>query len=181
MDGWRQALTSAIEGIPQDVTPKAIRQVFNAGIKARQPAKPAERGYEIPILLNTPAFVAAWGDYEQHRREKGKKLTPLAARNQLKALDAMGEARAIAAIHHSIGNGWTGIFEPKMLQVNEAAAKPMPLFKQIEIIKGNLGCHPCNPRSIFYDPDAYYLKGDYTDLKAKLAALEQEQRKQVLG
>ena len=26
---------------------------------------------------------------------------------------AMGEARAIAAINHSIANGWQGIFEPK--------------------------------------------------------------------
>jgi hypothetical protein len=55
----------------------------------------------------------AWGEWAQHRREIKKKLTPLATRRQLAALEDMGEAKAIAAIQHSIANGWQGIFEPQ--------------------------------------------------------------------
>jgi hypothetical protein len=67
----------------------------------------------MPGTLNNPAFRAAWADWEQHRRELKKKLTPLAAKRLLSKLESWGEARAIAAIAYSIERGWTGIFEPK--------------------------------------------------------------------
>jgi Helix-turn-helix domain len=68
---------------------------------------------EIPRSLRTENFLKAWGEWQQHRREIRKKLTPLAARRQLARLEAMGSTRAVAAIEHSIQNGWTGIFESK--------------------------------------------------------------------
>ena len=67
----------------------------------------------LPLALDTPEFHAAWSDWCQHRREIRKKLTKLAVTKQLKALEAMGGKRAIAAIEHSIAKGWTGIFEPE--------------------------------------------------------------------
>ena len=67
----------------------------------------------MPASLRTENFLKAWVEWQQHRREIRKKLTPLAAHRQLAQLEAMGEARAIAAIEHSIQNGWTGIFESK--------------------------------------------------------------------
>jgi hypothetical protein len=67
----------------------------------------------IPENLQTDAFKSAWSEWQQHRREKRNKLTPSAAAKQLKKLSEIGEQRAISAIHHSITNGWTGLFEPK--------------------------------------------------------------------
>lgn len=57
-------------------------------------------------------FAQAWGRWEQHRRETGKKLTPTSVKLQFKKLAAIGEARAVRAIDHSIANGYQGIFEP---------------------------------------------------------------------
>lgn len=49
------------------------------------------------------------------------KLTPLAVKKQFKKLAAIGEARSIAAIEHSIANGYQGIYEPN--QPGRAAGK----------------------------------------------------------
>jgi hypothetical protein len=66
----------------------------------------------VPDALNVPEFLSAWNDYQQHRREKRSALTPTAARQALNDLAKMGPGRAVKAIRHSIGKGWTGIFEP---------------------------------------------------------------------
>jgi hypothetical protein len=65
----------------------------------------------IPTVLDTPAFRVAWDEWIQHRKEKGKPLTPSTASKQLKEVSALGEVRAIAAIDYSILKGWLGIFE----------------------------------------------------------------------
>jgi hypothetical protein len=75
-------------------------------VKAAPPEMPA-----VPTELSTPAFAAAWAEWEQHRRAKGGKLTPLAATKQLGFLAGLGPARAVAAIEHSIRQNYTGIFE----------------------------------------------------------------------
>ena len=69
-------------------------------------------GSIVPLLLDTPEFRQAWADWLQHRKEKRKPVTPLSAKQSLTELEAMGPDRATAAIRHSIGKGWTGIFEP---------------------------------------------------------------------
>lgn len=65
-----------------------------------------------PMPFPSQAFADAWGRWEQHRRESKKALTPTSVRQQFKKLAAMGEARAIAAIEHSLANSYQGIFEP---------------------------------------------------------------------
>jgi hypothetical protein len=67
---------------------------------------------EFPESLDTTAFLDAWRLWTKHRAEKKSKLTPTATKRQLAKLAAMGEARAIAAIKHSVENGYTGVFEP---------------------------------------------------------------------
>lgn len=66
----------------------------------------------LPESLQVPEFEEAWREWAQHRKERRKPLTPTSARLQLRALADMGPARAVAAIRHSIANGYQGIFEP---------------------------------------------------------------------
>lgn len=54
----------------------------------------------------------AWGDWVRHRKEKKRSLTPTTTKRQITKLEAMGYDRGIAAIEHSISNGYTGLFEP---------------------------------------------------------------------
>ncbi|MBX3380916.1 MAG: hypothetical protein KF805_12560 [Phycisphaeraceae bacterium] len=86
--------------------------------KTEEPPNPPRGGgtracnVAIPDCLQTEPFLAAWDEWGQHRREKRARLTTAAAKRQLAKFAEWGEARAIAAIHHSVQNGWTGIFEP---------------------------------------------------------------------
>jgi len=67
----------------------------------------------IPEGLDTEQFRAAWGEWEQHKSECRNKLTPTAAKRLLAKLGDMGHDRAVAAIMHSIAQGWKGVYEPK--------------------------------------------------------------------
>jgi len=90
--------------------------------------------YSIPDFLKKP-----WAEWEQHRQEKKKPLTPLAKKKQLAALVEMGEARAVAAINHSIANGYQGIFEPRPEGRNRFEKPKLTkelLERQMEAIRG---------------------------------------------
>lgn len=67
--------------------------------------------FEIPLLLNTERFREAWELWQRHRTEKRQRLTPTSAKLQLDELAGWGEARAIAAIKHSVAKGWLSINE----------------------------------------------------------------------
>jgi hypothetical protein len=67
----------------------------------------------LPLPFHSADFKLFWSNWEQHRKEKKAKLTPTARNQQLEKLKDMGEHRAIAALKHSLANGWTGIFEPE--------------------------------------------------------------------
>jgi hypothetical protein len=69
--------------------------------------------FEFPEKLNTDTFKAVWGEYVTHRKEISKPITPTSAKKTMSQLDKMGHDAAIAAIEHSIANGWQGIFPPK--------------------------------------------------------------------
>ena len=69
---------------------------------------------EVPVELQTAGFLAAWANWETHRKEKRQKMTPLASKMQLNKLKDIGEKRAIAAINFSIASGWTGIYEERV-------------------------------------------------------------------
>jgi len=86
------------------------------------PLKKSQGGKKQPMAFSLPfsseAFRDAWNDWQTHRKEKKKPITPLSANIQLKELQAWGEERAISAIGHSIAKGWTGIFEPSGQALN---------------------------------------------------------------
>lgn len=77
--------------------------------------KNRDTSYEVstplPPILDTPQFRSAWTEWESHRKHKRSALTPEAVRRQLKKLEAIGHDRAIAAIEHSIAQGYQGIYE----------------------------------------------------------------------
>jgi len=91
-----------------DVTPR----LENRREENKKPPKPPSEAVNIlPSSLDTEAFRAAWAQWQQHRREKRQPLTPTAVKQQLKKLEGWGHDRAVAAIAHSVAQGYTGLFE----------------------------------------------------------------------
>lgn len=102
-------------------------------------SKEVKAAAEIPEALRTPEFMAAWSAWEQHRVERKSKLTKTSRGMQLKALEAMGVSRSIAALNHSITNSYQGIFEPKQLGTFKAAPKTACKPHDLEAKDFNLG------------------------------------------
>ncbi|MCX6879476.1 MAG: helix-turn-helix domain-containing protein [Verrucomicrobia bacterium] len=90
---------------------------------------------EISLVMPFPSevFAEVWREWEQHRIEIKHKITPTSAKGQFKKLLAMGEARSITAIQHSIANGWRGIFEPP---ANGSHPQPQPAPDGSAVIGG---------------------------------------------
>jgi hypothetical protein len=89
-----------------DWRPRSIRNI------RKEPPTPLKGGLAVfPDNLQTPEFQKLWEDYEAHRRAKRAKLTNVARREALAKLSRWGPSRAIAALKHSLSQGWTGIFE----------------------------------------------------------------------
>ena len=89
---------------------------------------------DLPDVLNNDAFLAAWADWVRHRSEIRKPLKPTTIRQQLKKLAAMGTLRAVAAIEHSIANGYQGLFEPKTPPGVPKPPEPPPIHIPDELI-----------------------------------------------
>lgn len=78
--------------------------------------------YSIPLELQGEDFRKAWNEWYDYRKQaKLKTYTQIGADKQLKDLAVLGTSRAVAAINHSIANGYQGIFEPKSNGVKPAA------------------------------------------------------------
>jgi hypothetical protein len=78
----------------------------------------------IPERIDTPEFRAAWNRWQEHIRQKGQRPSQLTLTDQLIEANQLGATRAIAAIAHSIKNGWTGIFEAKENHKQQARKLP---------------------------------------------------------
>lgn len=86
--------------------------------KRREEKSSCPKGQETPlppwpIELDSESFRQAWADWLRHRVEIRKPVKPTSQAAKLRELAAWGADRAEAAIRHSIGNGWQGIFEAK--------------------------------------------------------------------
>lgn len=74
---------------------------------------------QLPSNLDTPEFRQAWEDYRTYRRKAKKgKLQPQSEQGLLQRMALWGVNQAIDAIHTSIANGWTGVFQPKQNESN---------------------------------------------------------------
>ncbi|WP_309400198.1 hypothetical protein [Cerasicoccus maritimus] len=74
----------------------------------------------IPKELCTAPFKDAWEEWKAHRSEMRKRFTDRAQRMALKKLATLGPEAAIAAIEHSIANGYQGIFPDPNYKPNPA-------------------------------------------------------------
>jgi hypothetical protein len=86
--------------------------------KRREEKRREEKGgnplplFRFPATLDTEAFREIWQEWTDYRKELRKPYTPRGKQAALAKLSTMGEARAIAALHYSMAQGWQGIFEP---------------------------------------------------------------------
>jgi predicted transcriptional regulator len=94
-------------GAVASVPPKAIDRKCSA-VKTKK----LEVRADIPIGLRTPAFITAWNEFFEHRKQIRHPMTQLAESKALEKCLRLGEADAISAINHSIACGYQGIFEP---------------------------------------------------------------------
>lgn len=100
------------EFTPEQSAPVRVNRVPSTGEQsANEPIKEPPKvttKTEFPSELDNDAFKTAWAEWLQH---KGRKYKPLGQKKQLNALSEMGSVRAIAAINHSLAQGWQGIYE----------------------------------------------------------------------
>lgn len=92
--------------------------------KSKEKKKPL-RAYEVPFV---DGCLTAWEEWEKHRVEIKKKLTPSTAKKQIQFLGGRAGPEIIAIINQSITNGWTGLFELKnntnARTTNQGSAQP---------------------------------------------------------
>ena len=101
-----------------------------------------ERAHEAEVMpagMSVSLFQAV-KRWEKYRTEKRHKLTPSTRDAFIKKVMSMGDDRAIAAIDHSIEQGWTGMYEPKKSETkkqstDEYAASAMEAAKQYWVRK----------------------------------------------
>lgn len=102
-----------------------------------------------PEWMDDADFQVAWQEWETHRREIAKPLTPLATKKLRHTLAAMGKERAIAAINHSIARQWQGIYESRnVLQVPFPVAQ-QPSLEQRATLIGSAASLPARPRELW--------------------------------
>ena len=91
---------------------------------------------QIPENLQTPECETAWTDWQAHRREKKKPLTPKQIEKQLQKLSAEGPAAAVYRINRSIESGWQGLWFPsdgedvELQSLLKGNGKPAPVRAQ---------------------------------------------------
>ena len=70
------------------------------------------RAIDLPFGEGNDVSVS-WQEWQQYRKERGKKLTPSTVKKQLQFLAGRAGPEITAIIDQSIKNGWTGLFEIK--------------------------------------------------------------------
>lgn len=74
----------------------------------------------------SPDLRSAWASWAAHRREKRSPLTPTMTKGLVDKFTEWGDKRSVAAIRHSIANGWQGLFEPEPGQAKPSEPPPPP-------------------------------------------------------
>ena len=87
--------------------------------------------------FSSEVFLTSLKDFEQHRKEIRKPLTPMARKKLFRQLEQMGEQRAIAALDYSVAHGWIGVFEARE-SGNGSYSRPSASERNVSNIKGSL-------------------------------------------
>ena len=96
--------------VPESSPPSSSPSVSSSPSKKKEKKAPPP---SFPAELQTEEFRVTWTLWEEHREEIRKPLTPKAIDQTLKKCAKWGQDRAIAAIEHTVANGWQGIREPE--------------------------------------------------------------------
>jgi len=91
------------------------KEAASAAVDSSKTSKRKTKGeapIPLPPELDTPDARTALDEYREHRRQKRQPLTPMAERKLLEEWAVKGSVRFVAAVNHSIANGWQGVFEP---------------------------------------------------------------------
>lgn len=104
--GWEKRKNNAT-ALQSESDPNAIREEKKREDKRKEENK---KPFDVPFLNGS---LAAWNEWEKHRIEIKKKLTPSTAKKQIQFLGGRGDPEIIAIINQSIEKGWTGLFELK--------------------------------------------------------------------
>lgn len=104
---------SVTEALPEKRREEKNENPKEDSLPTASPKKPV-KCESIPLWepFQTTAFHEAWIRWTTHRKEIGKTIKATTMKAQLKKLEALGHDRAIAAIDHSIEQGYTGLYEP---------------------------------------------------------------------
>lgn len=126
---------------------------------------------EAGLPFESEAFKNAWGEWEQHRKEIKKKITPTTRSKQLLQLRKIGERRAIAALNHSIEKGWGGIYEetngkPLASTQTPSTPKEIPQEEWDEFMKQLVKDFPGVTPMPFYDHAITWAKDDFRKWRA---------------
>jgi hypothetical protein len=92
----------------------------NATRKSKRKAKGDIDLSDLPEAIRTNEMHAAWMAWAKFRREKKAALTDSTIEKLLVDMAEMGQARAIAAINHTIMKGWQGLREPDSVTTGKA-------------------------------------------------------------
>lgn len=95
---------------------------FSPATELPEPFKPKYLRF-IPVTLQDNKLIDAWASWEEYRVTQGN-FTEMSAKRQLKELGEWGLDRAIAAINHSIKQGYKGIYEPSKPAANGNGRHP---------------------------------------------------------
>jgi hypothetical protein len=140
----RQAAPATVEASPQPTEQNNSLPLSSGEAKLKvvpRSEKPVASAVPLP---HGPKLRHAWTEWCQHRREKGKPLTPLSITKQVNKLKQVSEADGIDAIERAVSAGWSDIFIDRYLKkggtrtgpimpppTNDAFAEEMAMFRAL--------------------------------------------------
>lgn len=118
----RDASADASACVLHDASTSTSTSTSKTSPKEKTPPQTRE-----PKLPHGDKFAETWKLWQDFRKQKRSKLTPITIERQLAKLAKLDEATAIQTLETSIENGWTGIF-PERLN-GQRNGKPVSEFK----------------------------------------------------
>lgn len=109
--------------LPELVTPRDRNQSHYVTNKRK---KETTKEINTAPPFQSPVFLSALGEYEQHRKESRHSLTPTSRKRLYVQLSQLGEAKAIRALNLSVEKGWRGVFDPDGRNGNQAPVNDRP-------------------------------------------------------